>query len=47
MTRFIKDNDFDGQLGRTLAAATSGCADLGEALATADRITPGDLDSWH
>lgn len=47
MSRFIKDEDFDDQLARTLSAAAAGCADLGEALATADRITPGDFDSWH
>jgi hypothetical protein len=47
MTSFIKDEDFDAQLARTLSAAASGCADLGEALATADRITPGDFESWH
>lgn len=47
MTRFIKDDDFDDQFARTLSAAASGCADLGEALATADRIVPGDLDSWY
>ncbi len=47
MTRFIKDDDFDDQFARTLSAAASGCADLGEAFATADRIVPGDLDSWH
>ena len=35
-----------GSLLRTLSAAVRGCADLGEALATADRITPGDFDSW-
>jgi dienelactone hydrolase len=47
MTRFIKDDDFDDQFARTLSAAASGCADLGEAFATADRIVPGDLDSWY
>jgi len=47
MTRFIEDDDFDEQLARTLAAATAGCADLGEALTTADRIVPGDLGSWY
>ncbi len=47
MTRFIKDDDFDDQFARTLSAAAAGCADLGEAFATADRIVPGDLDSWH
>jgi dienelactone hydrolase len=47
MPRIIDDDDFDGQFGRTLAAAMFGTADVGEALATAARITPGDLGSWH
>jgi dienelactone hydrolase len=46
MTRFIADEDFDEQFRRTLTAATRDCADLGEALATADRIAPGDFASW-
>ncbi len=47
MTRFIDDDDFDGQFGRTMAAAVFGAADVGEAVATAGRIVPGDLTSWH
>jgi len=47
MGRIIDDDDFDEQLARTLAAAMFGGADLGEAVATAGRITPGDFDSWH
>ena len=47
MARFIQHDEFDEQFQRTLAAATVGCADLGEALATAERIIPGDLDSWY
>lgn len=47
MGRFIDDDQFDEQFGRTLVAAVTGCADLGEAMATADRITPGDVNSWH
>lgn len=37
----------DAQLGRTLIAAAADAADLGEALATASRTTPGDYDSWY
>ena len=40
------DVEFDAQLGRTLIAAHARAADLGEALATAGRITAGDHDSW-
>ena len=46
MATFTGDTDFDVQLARTLSAATRGCADLGEALATADRVVAGDLGSW-
>ena len=46
MTSFIADEDFDGQFRRTLSAATRDCADLGEAFITAERIVPGDFDSW-
>ena len=44
--RFIDDNDFNDQFGRTLVATTKGSADLGEALAVAARIVPGDFTSW-
>lgn len=47
MGRFMQDDDFDGQLSRTLWAGTRGCADTGEALAVADRIASGDMTSWH
>jgi len=47
MTMFLGDREMDGQIQRTLAAAYSGSCDLGEALATAARITPGDYDGWH
>ena len=45
-TRFIDDNEFNDQFGRTLVAATKGSADLGEALAVAAKIVPGDFASW-
>lgn len=44
---FINDSEFDAQFVRTLAAAARGGADLGEALAVAGRIVPGDFASWH
>lgn len=46
-TLFFDDPDLDGQFGRTLYATVAGSADLGEAFATARRITPGDLGSWY
>ncbi|HEX4017930.1 MAG TPA: hypothetical protein VHX15_14440 [Frankiaceae bacterium] len=46
MTRFIEDDDFNDQFLRTLTAATRDSADLGEALAIAERIVPGDFASW-
>ncbi len=47
MTIFSEDREMEAQLQRTLAAAYSGSSDLGEALATAGRITPGDYDGWN
>jgi hypothetical protein len=46
VSTFIADADFDEQFRRSLSAAARGCADLGEALTVADRITPGDVASW-
>lgn len=46
MSTFIDNPDFDDQFRRTLAAAARGSADIGEALAVADRITPADVASW-
>jgi len=43
---FFDNADFDGQLQRTMSAAYAGSVDLGEALATAQRIKPGDPASW-
>ena len=42
----LEDVEMDAQLQRTAAAAYSGSADLGEALAAARRATPGDAGSW-
>ena len=44
---FYKNPSYDGQLVRTLAAATVQGADLGEALATARRIHRLDGGPWH
>jgi len=41
------DEDLDGQFQRTLTHAYERGADLGEAFATAARITPGDDESWY
>lgn len=46
MKLYFDDAEFDGQLKRTATAALSGSADLGEMLVAAERITPGDNDSW-
>jgi pimeloyl-ACP methyl ester carboxylesterase len=43
----MKDGLFEAQLARTIGYATYGGADIGECLATADRITGTDLDGWH
>lgn len=43
----FRDPSYDGQLSRTLAAATVGAADLGEALATARRIGRPSRATWH
>src|SRR5580704_15425295 len=40
------DADMDAQLARTLIGAYLGAADLGEAMATAQRVPAGDYDSW-
>jgi hypothetical protein len=41
------DDDLDGQFQRTLAHAYERAADLGEAFAVAQRITPADDQSWY
>ena len=44
---FFRDASYDGQLARTLAAATVDAADLGEALATARRVGRPSAAAWH
>ncbi len=46
MKLFLDDLEFDAQLQRTAAAVNSSSADLGEILAAASRVAPGDLDDW-
>ncbi|MEY7848284.1 alpha/beta hydrolase family protein [Natrarchaeobius sp. A-rgal3] len=41
------DDEFEAQLERALAKAVYGCAEVGECLATADRIDDGEYDSWY
>ncbi len=47
MKLYFDDESFDGQLQRTVAKAESGMATIGECLAIAEGITPGDRDSWY
>ena len=47
MKLYFDDADFDQQLQRTFAKASSRVCDVGEVLAVAHRIVPGNLDSWH
>lgn len=42
----LDDAEMDAQLQRTATAAHSGSADLGEALTTGRRVSPGDYDAW-
>ncbi len=46
MRFFLDDPEFDAQLQRTVAAINASSADIGEALAAASRVVPGDLDDW-
>ena len=47
MKLYFDDEDFDGQLQRSIGKADSGMANVGECLAIAGQITPGDRDSWY
>jgi pimeloyl-ACP methyl ester carboxylesterase len=42
-----EDPDMDAQLARTLIGTYVGGADLGEAIATAQRVRAGDYGAWH
>ena len=41
------DADMDAQLSRTLIGAYVGAADLGQAIATAQRVEPGNYAAWY
>jgi pimeloyl-ACP methyl ester carboxylesterase len=47
MKLYFEDEAFDGQLQRSVGKADSGMANVGECLAIAEQITPGDRDSWY
>ena len=47
MVTLHEDPDMDAQLARTLIGTYVGGADLGEAIAAAQRIPAGDYDAWH
>jgi hypothetical protein len=40
------DADMDAQLSRTLIGSYLGAVDIGEAMAAAQRVAPGDYDAW-
>ncbi len=47
MKLFFDDENFDGQLQRSIAKTDSGMANAGECLYIASQITAGDRDSWY
>ncbi|MBV8431176.1 MAG: hypothetical protein JO244_08445 [Solirubrobacterales bacterium] len=47
MRLYFEDEDFDGQLQRSIGKADSGMANVGESLTIASRVTPGDRQSWY
>jgi hypothetical protein len=47
MKLYFDDINFDGQLQRSVGKADSGMASVGECLALAGQVTPGDRDSWY
>ena len=44
--RFFETEQFNFQTQLALGGICYGCGDVGELLATADRIVDGDADSW-
>ena len=46
MKLYFDDEAFDGQLQRSIGKADTGMANVGECLAIAEQITPGDRESW-
>jgi dienelactone hydrolase len=47
MKLYFDDEAFDGQLQRSVGKSDTGMANVGECLAIAGQITPGDRDSWY
>ena len=47
MKLFFSDENFDGQLQRSVGKCDAGMANVGECLYIASQITPGDRDSWY
>jgi dienelactone hydrolase len=47
MKLYFDNGAFDGQLQRSVGKADAGMANVGECLAVAAQITPGDRDSWY
>jgi hypothetical protein len=47
MKLYFDDQDFDGQLQRSVGKADSAMANVGECLSIAGQITPGNRDSWY
>ncbi len=43
----FEDKSFSSQLARNLAWTYAGAADIGEVIATAKRVTDGDIHSWY
>src|ERR1700755_1853395 len=44
---YFDDTSFDGQLQRSVGKADSGMENVGECLAIAEQVPPGDRDSWY
>ena len=47
MKLVFEDAEFDGQLQRATSKAYERCSDIGECVATAQRIQQGDYNSWY
>jgi len=47
MRLYFDDDVFDAQLQRSIGKADSGMANVGECLAIASQVRPGDRDSWY
>ena len=47
MKLYFDHEGFDGQLQRSIGKADSGMANVGECLAVAEKVVPGDRDGWY